>query len=86
MTKDILNIAYNELSKKHNKQKVSYIVSTVASLAIHNIQHYLYAIICMLLIMFLMNCFQFYYYLKYFILNNKMAHFDFGLASEKIYT
>jgi hypothetical protein len=65
MTNDVLSLAWKELSKKKNQNKINKIINIITSLAIKNIQPYLYVIIAILIIMFFMNCFQFYYYLKH---------------------
>lgn len=72
ITKDTLNYIYKETKKKRNQKKISLIIDTITKIAIEKIQPYMYAIIAILIILFLMNCFQFYYYIKMvMILNNK---------------
>jgi hypothetical protein len=63
-TKDILNLIYREVCKKHNKKKISLIIGTLSELLIIRIQPFMYTIMAILIILFLMNCFQFYYYIK----------------------
>lgn len=65
ITKETLTIIYNESKKKQNKQKITYIINLLVSIALEKIQPYLYAIMAILIIMFLMNIFQFVYYIKY---------------------
>lgn len=69
VTRETLSFAYKELCKEKNKTKVRNIINHVSTIAIERLQPYLYAIMAILIIMFLMNCFQFYYYLKYLIKN-----------------
>lgn len=63
-TKDVLDLVYREICKKHNKRKLSIIIDTVSELLIVKIQPFMYAIMAILIILFLMNCFQFYYYIR----------------------
>jgi hypothetical protein len=67
ITNETLNIVYKELKKSKNSSKISYIINTLSNLALKRIQPYLYAIMMILIIIFLINCFQFYYYLKFVI-------------------
>lgn len=64
ITKETLTLLYNESKKKHNKKKITYIINLIVSIALEKIQPYLYAIMAILIIMFLMNMFQFIYYIK----------------------
>jgi len=67
ITNETLNIVYKELKKSKNSSKISYIINTLSNLALKRIQPYLYAIMMILIIIFLINCFQFYYNLKFVI-------------------
>lgn len=64
ITKETLTLLYNESKKKHNKKKITYIINLIVNIALEKIQPYLYAIMAILIIMFLMNMFQFIYYIK----------------------
>lgn len=55
---------------KYNK-KINDFLSYCIKIIFNNISPYLYIIISILILMFLMNCFQFYYYVKLFIENSK---------------
>ena len=55
---------------KYNK-KINDFLSYCIKIIFNNISPYLYIIISILVLMFLMNCFQFYYYVKLFIENSK---------------
>ncbi len=64
LTKDTITLLYNETKKIHNKKKITYMINLLVSIALEKIQPYLYAIMAILVIMFLMNIFQFVYYIK----------------------
>jgi hypothetical protein len=57
---------------KYNK-KINDFLSYCIKIIFNQISPYLYIIISILILMFLMNCFQFYYYVKLFIDNSKQA-------------
>lgn len=65
LTKDTITLLYNETKKIHNKKKITYMINLLVSIALEKIQPYLYAIMAILVIMFLMNIFQFVYYIKF---------------------
>ena len=71
LTHEIIDFIYSQTKKKNNKKKIKYIIDTLTKLLFHDIQPYLYTILAMLFIMFIINCFQFYYYVKLNI-NNKV--------------
>ena len=71
LTREIIDFIYSQTKKKNNKKKIKYIIDTLTKLLFHDIQPYLYTILAMLFIMFIINCFQFYYYIKLNI-NNKI--------------
>lgn len=68
-TKETINFIYKETQKQKNKQKLESIIQFLSKAALNPIQPYLILIICMLIILFLMNCFQFFYYIKYIVYN-----------------
>lgn len=55
---------------KYNK-KINDFLSYCIKIIFNNISPYLYIIISILVLIFFMNCFQFYYYVKLFIENSK---------------
>lgn len=63
-TSELIDLIYIESKKKRNKKKIDKIIYYITSCALENIQPYLILIISLLIILFLMNCFQFYYYIK----------------------
>jgi hypothetical protein len=81
LTNDAIRIMYKELQKEKNKQRISIIIEMISGMIFKNVLPYMYAIIAILVIMFLMNVFQFYYYVKYFLFVKKSSpltdHTDF---------
>lgn len=69
LTNEIIDFIYSQTRKKNNKKKIKYIIDTLTTLLFHDIQPYLYTILAMLFIMFIINCFQFYYYIRLFVDN-----------------
>ena len=64
LTKQTLSLLYVELNKPYNKQKLSNIIETLLKTALSYLTPYLYAIMAILVILFLMNCFQFMHYTR----------------------
>jgi hypothetical protein len=73
LTGEVLRYAYKEFNRPNNRKRLAFMIETVTNMAIGRIQPYMYAIMAILVIMFLLNCFQFYYYLKYIMLYHKNA-------------
>jgi hypothetical protein len=76
LTKETINIVFKECEKEKNKSRIEYFINNISKIAFTNIKPYLYTIMAILILMFTMNCFQFYYYIKLFILNNKISNLD----------
>lgn len=76
LTKDLFDFILHECDKNKNKKKITSIINNITNAALNNIKPYLYTIMSILVLLFLMNCFQFYYYIKLFILNNKSLNID----------
>jgi len=66
-TREIIDFIYSQTKRKNNKKKIKYIIDLLTKLLFEDIKPYLYTILSMLFIMFIINCFQFYYYIKLFI-------------------
>ena len=62
------------ISKKENSTKIQLVLHNLTSIILDKISPYLYTIMAILIIMFLMNCFQFYYYIKLYITTNNVLH------------
>jgi hypothetical protein len=70
LTHEIIEYIYLQTKRKSNKKKIKYILNTLTSIAFGDVKPYLYTILAILILMFLMNCFSFYYYIKLFIKSN----------------
>lgn len=66
ITSQSLKLIYKETQKEHNKIRIRNIISNITKSALTVFQPYFYAIMGILILMFLANCFQFYYYIKTF--------------------
>lgn len=64
LTKQTLSLLYLELNKPVNKRKLTSIIEILLKSALSYLTPYLYAIMAILVILFLMNCFQFMYYTR----------------------
>lgn len=78
-TKETIDLIYYQTKKKNNKKKIKYVIDTLTSMLLANIHPYLYTILAILIVMFLMNCFQFFYYVK--VLVNKNINFNLDTMS-----
>lgn len=67
VTRECINLIYDECNKKQNKKKIQYTINCLTEILLCNIRPYLYTILAILLTMFFMNCFQFYYYIRMFL-------------------
>lgn len=67
LTKELIDYLYIQLKKKNNKRKLKTIIDTLTDLMFNDIKPYLYTILSILILMFIMNLVQFYYYVKIFI-------------------
>jgi len=70
LTHEIIEYIYLQTKRKSNKKKIKYILNTLTSIAFGDVKPYLYTILAILILMFLMNCFSFYYYIKLFVKSN----------------
>lgn len=61
---DIIKDIFNEVSKPKNKKTIGQIFKIISSFLFDNIKLYLYTIILMLILAFVMNTAQFYYYIQ----------------------
>lgn len=76
LTHDIIKYVYKISNKKSNKKRINELLNMVIYMAIEQIQPYLYAIMALLIVMFLINCFQFYYYIAYIVGIGKLTIFE----------
>jgi len=66
-TNETINLIYKETQKNKNKRKIEDIIIFLTKTALKPIFPYLLLIVALIIILFLMNCFQFFYYVKYII-------------------
>jgi hypothetical protein len=71
LTRETIDFIYAQTKRKKNKQKIEYIKSYITNILFADIQPYLYTIMGILIVGFVLNCFQFYYYIKLFMKNSK---------------
>ena len=64
ITNEIIDFIYTQIKSHKNKKKIKHITNTVMDLVFIDIKPYLYTIVTILVILFLINCFNFYYYIK----------------------
>ena len=67
ITSELINYIYLQTKKKKNKHKLKYIYDTLIDILFMDLKPYLYTILAILILMFIMNCINFYYYIKLFI-------------------
>lgn len=67
ITKELIDYVYAQLKKKKNKIKLKHIIDTLTDFVFNDLKPYLYTILSILILMFIMNLVQFYYYVKIFI-------------------
>lgn len=73
LASETIDVLYKEAHRKKNKKKLRYIVNTLINMLMESIQPYMYTIMIMLIILFLMNCFQFFYYIRLQMTNKQMT-------------
>lgn len=66
ITSEIIDYIYKQSCKNKNKAKLKYIIDTCTEIAFKDVKPYLYTILIILILMFLTNCWTFYYYIKLF--------------------
>lgn len=72
LTSETISLVFKECEKEKNKRRLEKIMNNIINIAFENIKPYLYTIMAILVLLFIMMCFQFYYYVKLFITNSKM--------------
>lgn len=70
VTNEVIDYIYVQTHKKKNRRKIKYMIDTLTTIAFGDVKPYLYTILAILILMFLMNCFNFYYYIKLFTKSN----------------
>lgn len=64
LTKETIDIIYKEAKRKKNKKRIEFILKIFEDFIISRIQPFVFAIFGILIVLFLVNCFQFFYYIK----------------------
>jgi hypothetical protein len=67
ITNELVEYLYIQLNKKTNRKKLKKIFDIGTDIIFTDIKPYLYTILAILILMFIMNLVQFYYYIKLFI-------------------
>ena len=70
VTRELIDYIYLQTKKKNNHKKLEYIKNILISIIVTPLQPYLYTILAILIIIILMNCFSFYYYIRLFMKSN----------------
>lgn len=73
LTTETIRFIYKACEKDKNKKRLSIIMNNITEIALKKIEPYLYTIMAILILLFLINFFQFYYYIKLFIINNNKS-------------
>ena len=67
LANDAFKMMHEMYSKKENKTKVDHITRSIMDTLIDKLKPYFFLITGLLVIMILMNCIQFYYYIKVYL-------------------
>jgi hypothetical protein len=70
LTSETIGIIFKECEKEKNKRRIETIINNIINIALDNIKPYLYTIMAILILMFLINFVQFYYYVKLMLANS----------------
>jgi hypothetical protein len=74
LTTETISLIFRECEKDKNKRRLSNIINNIINIAFENIKPYLYTIMAILVLLFVMNCFQFYYYIKLFLTSKNLEN------------
>lgn len=74
LASETINLIFKECKKEKNKKRLEIIMNDIINFAFDGIKPYLYTIMAILVLLFIINCFQFYYYVKLFISNTKIDY------------
>lgn len=64
ITQEMIKHFLNIIKESNNYNKIKNIIDDLTSTISNKVAPYLYSILAILIVMFFMNCFQFYYYLR----------------------
>lgn len=62
VTDETISFIYNQTKKDKNKKRIEYILNNLLDISLNRIKPYLYSIMGVLILIFLINFAQFYYY------------------------
>ena len=77
ITDETINIIYKQTQKEKNKKRIENILNNLLDISLKRIQPYLYSIMIVLILIFTINCVQFYYYTKTLISTNVITQSEF---------
>jgi hypothetical protein len=62
ITDETISLIYKHTQKEKNKKKLENIINNLLDISLRRINPYLYSIMAVLILIFVINCVQFYYY------------------------
>ena len=63
ITNECITMVYTLIKKNKNKKKIKFIIDTMINLLFDDLKPFLYTIMGILILIFIMNCTQFIYYI-----------------------
>jgi hypothetical protein len=69
ITDETISLIYKHTQKEKNKKKLENIINNLLDISLRRINPYLYSIMAVLILIFVINCVQFYYYTNTIIKN-----------------
>jgi hypothetical protein len=75
ISNEVIDLIYTNIKSDKNKYKIRYISNTIIDILFADIKPYLYSIISILVLLFLINCFNFYYYIKLLPIEHNITDF-----------
>jgi hypothetical protein len=66
ITNECITMVYTLIKKNKNKKKIKFILDTMINLLFDDLKPFLYTIMGILILIFIMNCTQFFYYISLF--------------------
>lgn len=64
ITNEIIEYIYIQTKKNNNKKKIKHVVDLLGDIIFSDLRPYLYTILAVLILSFLMNSFNFYYFIS----------------------
>lgn len=75
LTHDTVKLIHKQIKKPNTRKRLEEVINTVTSMAFDKFKPYLITTMAILILLFILNCFQFYYYIKV-IITHKINLFD----------